>query len=170
MSLYLLDNKTISQCYSKSFEICDLFEIEGTKTTSISELEGYGIGKYPYVTTQATNNGTKEFYDYYTEGSNVLTIESAVLGYCSYQPFNFSASDHVEKMIPKFEMNKYIALFLVKIINLEQYRYNYGRKCNQSRIKKMSVKLPNNSNKPDFQYMENFINQTKQQLTLELDI
>ena len=141
----------------KSFKICDLFEIEGTKTTSISELEEYGIGKYPYVTTQATNNGTKEFYDYYTEESNVLTVDSAVLGYCSYQPFNFSASDHVEKMIPKFEMNKYIALFLVKIMNLEQYRYNYGRKCSQSRIKKISVKLPNNSNKPDFQYMENFI-------------
>ena len=60
-------------------------------------------------------------------------------------------------MIPKFEMNKYIALFLVKIMNLEQYRYNYGRKCSQSRVKKISVKLPNNSNKPDFQYMENFI-------------
>lgn len=135
----------------------DLFTITGSKTTPLLELEEYGKGKYSYVTTQATNNGVEGFYDFYTEDGNVLTVDSAVLGYCSYQPFNFSASDHVEKLIPNFEMNKYVALFLVTIMNLEKYRYNYGRKCSQTRMKQISIKLPTKKGQPDFEYMENFI-------------
>ena len=139
------------------FELDKLFTITGSKTTPLLELEEYGKGKYSYVTTQATNNGVDGFFDYYTEEGNVLTVDSAVLGYCSYQPFDFSASDHVEKLIPNFEMNKYVALFLVTIMNLEQYRYNYGRKCSQTRMKQISIKLPSKKGQPDFEYMENFI-------------
>ena len=139
------------------FDLETLFEITGSKTTSILELEEYGKGQFPYVTTQATNNGTGNFYDFYTEEGNVLTVDSAVVGYCSYQPFNFSASDHVEKLIPKFTMNRYIALFLVAIFRLEQYRYNYGRKCSQSRMKERNIKLPVKDGQPDWQFMEYFI-------------
>ncbi len=135
----------------------DLFNITGSKTTSVIELEEYGYGKYPYITTQATNNGVGGFYDFCTEKGNVLTMDSAVLGYCSYQPFDFSASDHVEKLIPKFKMNKYIAMFLVTVLNLEQYRYNYGRKASQTRLKEIKIKLPSKGGKPDFEFMENYI-------------
>lgn len=139
------------------FQLRKLFEITGTKTTPLLELEEYGKGQYPYVTTQATNNGVEGFYDYYTEQGNVLTVDSAVLGYCSYQPLSFSASDHVEKLIPKFKLNKYIALFLVAIINQEQYRYNYGLKCSQTRMKKSQIKLPSKNGEPDFEFMENYV-------------
>lgn len=139
------------------FEIRDLFTITGSKTTPLIELMEYGEGKYPYVTTQATNNGVEGFYNYHTENGNVLTVDSAVLGFCSYQPLPFSASDHVEKLIPKFELNKDIAMFLTTIINQEQYRYNYGRKCSQTRMKGRSIKLPSKNKQPDFEYMENFI-------------
>lgn len=95
-----------------------LFEITGSTTTSVFELEESGYGPYPYITAQATNNGTYQFYHFYTEEGNVLTIERAIQGYCSYQPQNFSASVDVVKLIPKFEMNKYVALFLVTLRNL----------------------------------------------------
>lgn len=139
------------------FALVDLFVIKGSKTTPVLELEEYGAGKYPYVTTQATNNGMDGFYDYHTEKGNVLTVDSAVLGFCSYQPLSFSASDHVEKLIPKFNLNKYNAMFLATIINQEQYRYNYGRKCSQTRMKEISIKLPSKNNQPDFDFMENYI-------------
>lgn len=141
----------------KHFELTKLFKIQGSKTTPLLELEEYGKGKYPYVTTQATDNGIEGFYDFYSEEGNVLTVDSAVLGYCSYQSLSFSASDHVEKLIPKFKMNKYIAMFLVTILNLEQYRYNYGRKCSQTRMKEISIKLPDKNGNPNFEYMENYI-------------
>ncbi|GMO29668.1 MAG: hypothetical protein Ta2B_10640 [Termitinemataceae bacterium] len=139
------------------FKLTGLFMITGSVTTPILDLEEYGKGKYPYVTTQATNNGVAGFFDYFSEEGNILTVDSAVFGYCSYQSLNFSASDHVEKLIPNFDMNKYSALFLVTILNKEQYRYNYGRKCSQSRMKTISIKLPSKNNKPDFEYMENYI-------------
>ena len=139
------------------FNLTDLFEITGSKTTSILDLEEYGKGKYPFVTTQATNNGVEGFYDFYTEEGNILTIDSAVLGYCSYQLKNFSASDHVEKLIPKFKLNKYIALFLTTILNKEQYRYNYGRKASQTRLEERNIKLPSKNKNPDWQFMEDYV-------------
>ena len=58
---------------------------------------------------------------------------SAVVGCCSYQADPFSASDHVEILTPRFSMNAHVAMFLTTVLNLEQYRYNYGRKCSQTR-------------------------------------
>lgn len=141
----------------KEFKLSELFGIKGTKTTPKEDLEFYGKGKYPYVTTQATNNGVAGFFDYYTEEGNVLTIDSAVIGYCAYQSLPFSASDHVEKLIPKFKLNPFIAMFLVTILNKEQYRFNYGRKASQTRLKKLKIKLPTKNNEPDLEFMEEFI-------------
>lgn len=154
----LNNNYTLNQDEWEYFDLEFLFKIKGSKTTPVLDLEQYGKGQYPYVTTQATNNGIDGFYNYYTEPGNVLTIDSAVLGYCSYQPLPFSASDHVEVLTPKFEMNMYIALFLVTILNKEQYRYNYGRKASQTRLKGAKVKLPaTNMKKPDWDFMESYI-------------
>ena len=142
----------------KEIKVKELFDVVGSKTTPVNKLEEYGYGKYPYITTQSKNNGVAGSYDFYTEEGNVLTIDSAVLGYCTYQEFNFSASDHVEKLIPKFKMNKYIALFFVTLINKENFRYNYGIKYNQARIRETIIKIPvDRNNNPDFVYMEKFI-------------
>jgi len=169
---FLFQNKLIDQASKEPFNkiqipldknnwiyfgLKELFEISGTKTTPLDELKKIGPGKYPYITTQSTNNGACGFYDMYTEKGNVLTIDSAVSGYCSYQPLNFSASDHVEKLKPNFEMNPYIALFLVTVINLEQYRYNYGIKCSQTRLRKARIKLPSKGAEPDYDFMEMYI-------------
>lgn len=149
--------KSLTETEWKSFDLSSLFEIVGSVTTPVLELEEYGRGVYPYVTTQATNNGVEGFYDFFSEEGGVLTVDSAVLGYCSYQSERFSASDHVEKLIPKFKLNKYIAMFLVTVINKEQYRYNYGRKCSQDRMRKQDIKLPSRDEQPDWQFMEDYI-------------
>ena len=156
---YIDGNFVLSTQIWKDYECSELFDVKGTKTTSKLELEKYGKGRHPYVTTKAKNNGVEDFYNFYTENGNVLTIDSAAVGYCSYQNSSFSASDHVEVLVPKnFHMNVYIAMFLVTIFNKEQYRYNYGRKCSQRRIENFEIKLPTNSQeKPDWQFMENYI-------------
>ncbi len=140
------------------FALDKLFDISGSKTTPIEELETYGCGKYPYVTTKATNNGVNGFFDCWTEKGNCLTIDSAVLGFCTYQSMPFTASDHVEILRPRFEMNKYVALFLVTLINKDVYKYSYGRKRSQKQIRSDFIRLPANSNgEPDWLYMENYI-------------
>jgi hypothetical protein len=130
----------------KEFSLEEIFTINGTKITKIDVLNEYGTGEYHYVTTQSTDNAVSGYYDFYAEKGNVLTIDSAVTGFCSYQAKNFSTSDHVEKLTSKFDVNKHIALFLTTIINLERYKYSYGRKCNQIKIRGMVIKLPNTTN------------------------
>lgn len=145
-----------------------LFEIEGSKTTPVKELELSGEGDYPYITTQARNNGVCGFYGMHTEQGRCFTIDSAVKGYCSWHCENFSASDHVEKLIPRFDCNNYIAMFLVTVINMEQYRYNYGIKCNQTRIKNMKIKLPVDSNgDPDWEFMIEYVKSLPYSANLE---
>ena len=135
-----------------------LFSVEGSKSIVKYEVKEYGEGNYPYVVTSSENNGVEGMYDYYTEDGNVLTIDSATIGSCFYQELKFSASDHVEKLIPRYEnFNKYIGLFISTVINLEQARYGYGRKFAQKRIKPTTIKLPSKNGKPDYEFIEKFI-------------
>lgn len=141
-----------------SFRLGNLFQITGSQTTPLKKLQGIGMGKYPYITTQAENNGVEGHYDFFTEQGGVITVDSAVAGFASWQPDNFSASDHVEKLIPLFPINAYIALFLVTLLNANQFRYNYGRKASQTRLRKQQIRLPLHKNgAPDFALMENYI-------------
>ena len=137
----------------------DLFRVTGSKSIVKYDVVEYGAGKYPYVVTSSENNGVEGLYDYYTEKGNVLTIDSATVGSCFYQEYDFSASDHVEKLIPRSEkFNKYNALFISTVINLEQIRYGYGRKFAQKRIKITKIKLPVDKNGDvDYEFMENYI-------------
>lgn len=138
-----------------------MFDVGGSKTTSKSYLEKIGKGDYPYITTQAINNGIAGFYNYFTEQGNCLTIDSAVLGTCFWQNKNFSASDHVEILRPKnFTLNQKIALFFISLLNKNAsiLGYSYAMKRNQSRIKNENIKLPiTASGEIDFEFMNNFI-------------
>ena len=149
----MLDTSKWEKFYYK-----DLFIIQGSTTTKLDDLTEYGEGKYPYVTTQAGNNGVAGFYNYYTEEGNCLVVDSAVLGTCTYQKTNFSASDHVEVLVPKFKMTENIAFFLCTLINMEQYKYSYGRKRSQTKLRSEYLLLPVDSEgKPDWEFMDNYI-------------
>ena len=151
----------------KYFKLKDLFNIAGSVTTKPSVLRKAKKGKYPYVTTSSQNNAVADFYSDFTEEGNVLVIDSAVNGHCTFQENNFLASDHVEKLIPKFKMTKSAALFFVTILNKEKYRYNYGRKASQDRLETISIKLPSKNNDIDLEFMEKFINTCKFSKALE---
>ena len=147
--------KSISCRY---FKLEDIFNITGTKSFTKKEILEYGKGNYPYVVTSSENNGVQGFYEHYTEKGGCLTIDSATIGSCFYQPLDFTASDHVEKLEPLFHMNSFIALYLQTVIGFEKFRYGYGRKFAQKRIKTTKIKLPANSDKePNWHFMENYI-------------
>lgn len=142
----------------KEFKLNELFIIKGTKHIKTEDILEYKYGEYPFVVTSSRNNGVEGFYNYFTEGGNVLTIDSATVGTCFYQDSNFSASDHVEKLIPRFNLNRFNALFLTTLINLEKIRYGYGRKFSQKRINETKIKLPvDKKGNPDWQLMEDYV-------------
>lgn len=152
-------DKAIDISKWKEFAVDDLFDVTGTTTTTLYDLETtFGAGNFPYLTTRATNNGVSGFYDHSTESGNVLVADSAVTGFVSYQEDAFTASDHVELLKPKFELNKKRALFIRTIFMVGSYKYAYGRKFNQNRIKATNLLLPVDSKgNPDWQSMETYI-------------
>lgn len=122
----------------------------------------YDNGSTPYVTATNKNNGINEYISIQPEFSgNVITTEK--VNCCAfYQEFPFCATSDVNILIPKFEMNKYIGIFIATVINYnENYKWNYGRQCRVSDTNKIIIKLPakeiNGEKVPNFEYMENYI-------------
>ena len=141
-----------------TFLLGDLFTITGSRTTPKKELDKIGPGNYPYVTCRATDNATSGWYDYWTEKGGVIVVDSAVAGHASYQPYCFSASDHVEKLLPDFRMTSLTALFFVSVQNMNKFRYSYGRKASQERLRQQPVSLPVDSNGGiHFSFIESFM-------------
>lgn len=144
----------------QEFPLVELFDVTGSITTPKNDLSLKDSGLYPYVTTAATNNGISGYSDKYTEQGKVITIDSAVLGTAFYQEDNFTASDHVEKLIPKFEINELIGQFLASVLNASArfYQYAYNDKRSQTALKKETIKLPATSDgQPDWEYMESYM-------------
>lgn len=142
------------------YPLTDLFDITGSTTTPKNQLDLDESKPYPYVTTQATNNAVFGYSDQFTEQGGVLVVDSAVLGTCTYQADAFTASDHVEKLIPKFKMTRNIALFLCTIINKagELIGYSYSKKRSQRALRSESIYLPAGADgQPDWDYMERYI-------------
>ncbi|MBS9779319.1 MAG: N-6 DNA methylase [Moraxellaceae bacterium] len=143
------------QC--KEFNLTDLFTVRGSKK-SFTKHE-INDGEYLYVTTSNKNNGVTSTSDMFTENGNVITIDSATDGMAFYQERKFVGSDHVEVLEPiDFKLNVYVALYLTSILNLQTFRYGFGRKRSQTRIRQEKLFLPiDKNNKPDWDFMENYI-------------
>ena len=84
----------------KKIKLGDLFTVKGSGSSTKRDLNG-SDGSFAYVTTQSTNNGVSMWCDQYEHKGNVLTIDSAAIGFCSYQAFNFIASDSCRKINAK---------------------------------------------------------------------
>lgn len=151
----------------KEFDLVELFDVEGSITTPKNDLDLSNDKKYPYITTAATNNGVAGYSNKYTDNGNILTVDSAVLGTTFYQKENFTASDHVEKLVPRFELTENVGLFLCSVLNgtARKYNYAYNEKRSQKALKKEKIILPVDENgDPDWIYMENFISIYKKEV------
>lgn len=159
--------KTLQQCIWKPFRIEDIFEITGSLTTHPSILKGNGT--VPRITCAATNNGLDGFYNNEpTEKGNVLTVDSATVGFVSYQETDFLATDHVEKLIFKDNrgFNRYVGLFIKGCIdNAKGNKFGYGYKFSQGRIKRQTIMLPaTQEGHPDYDFMEQYMREKERKL------
>lgn len=143
------------------FQIDSLFNIEKGKEYNLQEIEEEG--PIPVISATENNNGNirklksvdiKKMF----KGNCLTVMSNAIPGRTFYQEFSFAATSDINVCIPKFRMNKYIGMFLVKIFNLEHYRFSYGRKLGRDRLMKLKIKLPIDKNgTPDWEFMEKYI-------------
>jgi hypothetical protein len=76
--------------------------------------------------------------------------------YALFQKSPFYASQNV-LIFRSSKLNVFNALFLNKIIELERFRFSYGRTLTKLFISQHYIKLPSVDNKVDWQFMEDYI-------------
>lgn len=138
----------------KWFDLTDLFSYKrGTRLTKADSIEG----DLPLVTAGKINQGVSRFVDNeMTIFSKCITID--MFGFCTYRGYDFCCDDNILVLTPKDEMSKYSMMFIVTVINQDQYKYAYGRQYREKSLLKHKIKLPADSEgKPDLQFMEDYI-------------
>ncbi len=140
-----------------NFKYEDVFDVKkGKRLTKEDFIEG----KTPFIGSIDGNNGYRDFIGQPPiHSANTITVNyNGSVGEAFYQPQAFWASDDVNVLYPKFRFNKYIAMFIIPLIKKEQYRFNYGRKWESSRMKKSIIKLPvTPTGNIDVEFMESYI-------------
>ena len=85
------------------------------------------------------------------------------VGYAFYQNKEFTCTHDVNPLYLKNKIiTPYIAMFLCTIIEMERFRWAYGRKWRPVRMPSSKIKLPAIKNdkgdyEPDWQWMEDYI-------------
>lgn len=145
----------------KWFRLDELFTIMKGKRLTKSSMKK---GDVPFIGAINSNNGWREYIrqDPIHEGNTITVNYNGSVAEAFYQPIPFWASDDVNVLYPKFEMDKYIALFIVSLIKLEKYRFNYGRKWHKDRMETSEIMLPVDLKcVPDWQFMRDYIKSLK---------
>ena len=79
------------------------------------------------------------------------------VGYCTYQPNDFIGSSTISAGYNN-KLNSTNALFFIAVLDKERYRYSFGRKYRQTKVKATKIKLPaTKEGKPDWDYIEKFV-------------
>ena len=144
----------------KEFTYEEIFEIKKGKRLTKANMR---IGDIPFIGSTDSNNGvTATVGQKPIHQGNTITVNyNGSVGEAFYQPIDFYASDDVNVLYPREELfnefNQYIAHFIIAVIKLEQFKFNYGRKWKLERMNKSTIKLPVIDNQIDIELMENYI-------------
>lgn len=141
----------------KEFPIGVLFQIEkGTRLTKANMI----AGSTPFIGASALNNGITSHIanpeHIHPAGTITITYNGSV-GEAFYQDKPFWASDDVNVLYPKFQLNRYIALFIIPILKKVGQRYAFIDKWKKEDMERDTIKLPVDlDGNPNFLYMETY--------------
>ncbi len=143
----------------KDYRMDFLFSFEKGKRLTKEDMIP---GNINFLGAVSDNNGVRDKIDteYFWKPNCITVNYNGSVGEAFYQQKPFWASDDVNILYAKdfWEMNKYIAMFLITVIKANKYRFGYGRKWTIEKMKETVIKLPGRENGiPDFLYMENYI-------------
>jgi len=139
------------------YSLGELFRFyKGKRLTKEAMTEG----AINFIGAISENNGVRQIIDIEPMFSpNCITVNyNGSVGEAFYQFEPFWASDDVNVLYADgWELNKYIAMFIITIIKNNRYKFSYGRKWTLEKMKESIIKLPKTAdNSPDWTYMENY--------------
>lgn len=147
----------------KEFYIGDVFNLSRGVILPKKDLKD--LGEIALICTSANKNGILGYIEddseiKFKKQKNVISISmDGSVGKCFYQEKWCIPNNITSILIPKpFVLNKYVALFLIPILEKERFRYSYGRKLSQERFLNSKIKLPINlSGEVNVEFMESYI-------------
>lgn len=137
----------------KKFKLVDLFEIYKINSRQCQ-------GNIPLVTSSSQNRGfgSKQFTN--NGENNIFTIAfNGQPGITFWHKNKVGVNGDAGILKPKFKYTDNICLFLETVITKSfTPKYSYGKKLGLNRITQESIFLPEKDGQPDWEYMENFMN------------
>lgn len=138
-----------------------LFKIEPCKCSNAGELLEDG-NDIEYIGAKKNDNGFMRFVKYeeslVTKGNCIIFIcdGQGSVGYANYIDHDFIGSTTLSVGYNK-RLNEKIGMFVVTVLDLERYRYSFGRKY-KTNLSKVSIKLPaTEQGEPNWDYMDSYI-------------
>jgi hypothetical protein len=138
-----------------------LFKIEPCKCSNAGELLEDG-NDIEYIGAKKNDNGFMRFVKYeeslVTKGNCIIFIcdGQGSVGYANFIDHDFIGSTTLSVGYND-RLNEKIGMFIVTVLDLERYRYSFGRKY-KTNLSKVSIKLPTTEQgEPDWDFMENYI-------------
>lgn len=147
----------------KEFKISDLFELVPTKGKDSTELvNGNDIS---YIGAKKDLNGLmmrchlNGYEDWVSKGNCIVFIclGAGSAGYTTYQKEDFIGMNGKTVCGYNENLNPEIGNFIVSVLDCERPKYSFGRSWTGDRLKNTKIKLPAKNNKPDWQFMEDYI-------------
>ena len=160
----------------KKFLICGkggFFELIQPKPRRLTDYINDGI--VPFVASGAFNNGIEK----YVETNEVLEIGncisvSAIGGFSFYQDKGFigrGGAGSAIKLLYNDNLNEKNALFICSVLQKTLSKYDYSTMISGTKLEKEFIYLPTTKdNKPDWEYMEDFVDKTYKQLKKWVEI
>lgn len=152
--------------------ITDLFELSlPSGDLQVKKVED---GNIPLITPSNTNNGQLKRISSKSKSTlykaNSLTVDMFGNAYYQEEDFFVTAHGHVNVLIPKVEMNKYVGWFVATAIKkMFLNKYNFVDMCTQKVLKKEVISLPENAKgELDWKYMEDYMKKMEKKANKKL--
>ncbi|MDD5253750.1 MAG: restriction endonuclease subunit S [Candidatus Nanoarchaeia archaeon] len=152
----------------EKFRLGDLFNIytggDKPKKTDLKHKDGVLVNSVENLTKnngvrgKIKYNGNKRFRNFIS----VVSIGEG--GHAFYQAELGAIFTRVKALVPKAKtnLNPYVGMFIITLLNLEKVRYSYGRVVDKERLENSFISLPTKKEfEPDWNFMEDYIKSLK---------
>jgi len=117
-------------------------------------------GNIPYVTTSSFNNGVSGYYDEKPnfKGKCLTVALNGSVGETFFQFDDFITSGDNAVLTLKNGYDPYLLFYIAVMIKNHQWRYNYYRKLNLTKLNKMQIPMPfKNDKEIDLDYIKQIV-------------
>jgi hypothetical protein len=136
----------------------DLFEVKKGDFHALDRLDDGGV---PTVSRVSDNNGVTGYFEMPDEGKlhqkGLITV-STVSGDAFVQLTDFMATDNVLLLYPKKPLRTTTLFFIQLMINLQKWRFSYGRQPYKRVFSTVIIPLPVKNGQIDEDYIEHVVN------------